>query len=200
MVTLDRNVVLSIPDEEIYAISLADYSLPGFVSGETMYFGTLQDLEELKMGAPLFDHSRFKPERLKKVKVLRWEQIEADHWKQIHRVEHLNTYGCPYYMSCDCLTSLTGWLQVGTEYYRCFRGCFENLTYTPEEDGTLKPVPRFCWGYPGIVRHEGPYTYNKVFVFEKAFDTEQDVWNDIHGFPADEINPTGFFKDIFGDG
>lgn len=117
-----------------------------------------------------------------------------------HRVEHLNTYGCPYYMSCDCLTSLTAWLQVGTEYYRCFRGCFENLTYTPEKSGTLKPVPRGCWGYPGIVRHDGLFTFNKIFVFEKAFDTEQDVWNDIHGFPADDINPTGFFKDIFGDG
>ena len=34
--------------EELYAISLPDYSLPGFVSGEKLYFGTLADLEELK--------------------------------------------------------------------------------------------------------------------------------------------------------
>lgn len=186
--------------EELYAISLPDYSLPGFVSGEKLYFGTLADLEELRKSAPEGDQHRFALENLKKGKVIRWEPVEADPWRQVHRVEHRNIYGFPYYMSCDCLRCLLLWLQIDGKYYRCFRGSFENLTYSTEAKGELKPVPASCWGYPGIIRHDGPYTYNRIFVHENTFDSNDEVWIDIGDSMSYDINPTEFFNDIFGDG
>lgn len=186
--------------EELYAISLPDYSLPGFVSGEKLYFGTLADLEELKKSAPEGDQHRFAPENLKKVKVIRWEPVEAEYWRQVHRVEHRNTYGFPYYMSCDTLSCLMLWLQADSKYYRCFRGCFENLTYSTEAKGELKPVPTGYWGYPGVIHHKAPYTYNNIFVYETTFNSNDEVWADVKDYMCYDINPTEFFNDIFGDG
>lgn len=186
--------------EDMYAITLPDYSLPGFVSGEKLYFGTLGDLDELKKSAPEGDQYRFAHGNLKKAKVIRWEPVDAEYWRQVHRVEHRNTYGFPYYMSCDCLRCLLLWLQIDGKYYRCFRGSFENLTYSTEAKGELKPVPASCWGYPGIIRHDGPYTYNRIFVHENTFDSNDEVWIDIGDSMSYDINPTEFFNDIFGDG
>ena len=71
---------------------------------------------------------------------------------------------------------------------------------TPEAKGELKPVPASCWGYPGIIRHDGPYTYNRIFVHENTFDSNDEVWIDIGDSMSYDINPTEFFNDIFGDG
>lgn len=192
---MELEQLMARPQATIYCINLPDYSLPGFVSGDKPYFGTLADIDLMCEAQRKELRALFSSDRLRECTVLGWTTYRREGYKACHS----NTYGFPYYMSCSELHSNHLWIQMGNNYYRCVRaGCFD-LRYSPDEQEQPGKLIGGYWGFPHQIRCENTMTYCQMFVVEKTFANASEAVQDITGFTGEALL-SEFVNDIFGDG
>lgn len=192
---MELEQLMARPLTTIYCINLPDYSLPGFVSGDKPYFGTLVDLELMREAQRQEERELFSTARLQECVVLGWTTCRRGGYQACHS----NTYGFPYYMSCRELYSNHLWIRVDNQHFRCVRACCFDLRYSPEEQEQPGKLIGGYWGFPHQIRIENTMTYCQLFVVEKAFANASEAMQDITGFTGEAILDE-FFDDIFGDG
>jgi len=182
------------PIDSFYSIMLPDYSLPGFVSGNKYYFGTFAEITGVL--------GRLEDESRRNLGEIMLTPVPIMASRTVHKgeysVEHLNTYRWPHQMSCESLDSIHVWIKHGDKYLRCMRGCLKKLCY--ESAFNEDPLPiEHSWGFPNMMVFLEDYTFIRLYVTEKSFDSWEEAEQDIRSFDGDVVL-TEFFNDIFGDG
>ena len=208
--------------EDYYRVMLDDHSVPSFVSLGKSYYGTLEQIGglfgEVKKDAALAERhqdslsayeraaggeagvthyvARKEEPFLVPVDVLRAStSVLTDYaW------EHLNAWGCSYFLKCERAESTHIWTACNGEYSRCIQTQFSNLQYGVEV-GERKPLGGDRWGFPCQISGPAGSPRNRLLVKEKTFESEAEALEDYAAFLENPgPNFTEFLNDIFGDG
>lgn len=187
---------LLIPRWDVFKADLLDYSVPGFCTSWKPYFGTIEDIADFRYA--LHNDDRRKPDHMTFSSV----QIYGSHYasRDAGRYEHTNIWGFPYYVWWDKLESVHLWIADTDKYYRCARLRMKNLEYDTDPDGSMKHSPgEQIWGYPHIIEYRHPFHFNRMYVIEKQFKTEEQLLDDLKHY-NDDIQLKEWLDDLFGDG
>ena len=212
-------------NNQYYAISLWDYSLPAICSGSSYYYGTMDEItrfiktlsakekrsfeytiaafEQYKQGVIDVTHNvAYAPMRLiTPVKLIRErsQSFSACEWT------YLNTYGAPYYLKCDGGNCVQLLVKRDKKYYSCIRFYLENLQYSSDYDrDSWRTLDGGFWGHPCII--DVDRDRESKFVVHSNLFAEDKVFNSIKAAHFDELNNNtvpdiaAFAKDVFGDG
>ena len=207
-------------NDQMYKLSLDDYSAASFTSFDKDYFGTInmiQDFilsiqndekisEDYKSLINTFDEYKQNKNithsiAYKEVPFLIPVDTIATMTSSFenHKWEHINTWGYPYNMKADEIHSIHMWLSYNETFVRCIKATFHNLTYE-HLNGTYSP-PGMLWGFPHQIETKNNETYNQLFVIEKTFNNKNDAIKDFHDFRTNQdIILTQIINDIFGNG
>jgi hypothetical protein len=210
-------------DKELFCLELDDYAVPSFISADKSYFGTLEDIGSLIDALEADDRRRESHARLiqafkeyvagntevmfnvayRDVKLLKQVSLIAQENSvvSLNSYEHFNVWDCIYYMRCDKADSSHIWVRFDDRYARCIRTEFYNLQYAvTDEEKDYEPVDG-CMGFPKQTVFEDDRVWNRLYVVEKYFDSEEELRADIDSFKTSP-DPvfTEVFNDIFGDG
>jgi len=208
--------------KDCYRVILDVYSAPSFVSFGKNYYGTLEQIDWLfgeiandatlaeryqdilsayeqavggEVGVTHYVAHREEP-FLVPVDVLRTAtSVLIDYaW------EHLNAWGCSYFLKCDRAVSTHIWISCNGRYSRCVQTQFSNLQYGADAD-QYKPLGDARWGFPCQISGSAGSLRNRLHVEEKAFESEAEALEDHAAFlESPDPNFTGILNDIFGDG
>lgn len=216
-------------NKNFYALYLDDYALPGFASGQKIYYGTLEDMEhffcilssssrssdsyqetihafqEFKNGNMSAEHTvAYSKHRLLEPveSVIALVQTETDEVTWLHK----NIYHYSYFMKADGVQKQHVWLIHNSKFLRCVKASFKNLCCASNVTAkkVYTPIGDTIWGFPGIITEEktsdGNTTIsNTLYVVETAFHSKTEFMGDQQSF--DGIgNYTEFCNDIFADG
>lgn len=207
--------------DQIYRIPLDDYSCPGFVSAMKVYYGTLKDLsgfmaairndgqfaDGLSELTTCFDRFLQGEKNITYVVAFK-EQPFLKRAKRLGEAtseykdlewEHINTWGCPYFMRCDEVKCSHLWLSCTGAYTRAIKAEFINLQYKNTIGNYTRPIMH--WGFPHQIETEGNKTYSSLFGVEKTFESKTEALNDMENFNRDDKPDFSvLMEDIFGDG
>ena len=187
---------LLIPRRDIFSVELADYAAPGFCSSWKPYFGSIEDISDFRCA--LYKDERRKPENMTFSSVhvygSRYSSREAGNY------EHTNIWGFPYFIWWDKLDSVHIWISDKGKYYRCVRARMKSLEYDTDPSGAMKHSPgEQIWGYPHVLEYRHPFHFNRMYVIEKQFKTEEQLLDDLKHYNGD-IQLKEWLDDLFGDG
>lgn len=207
--------------DQIYRILLDDYSCPGFVSALKAYYGTLEHLssfitairndeqfadglselsscfDRFLQGEKNITHVVAYKERPFLNRAKRLGDATSEH-KDIEW-EHINTWGCPYYMRCDEVKSSHIWLSCTGAYTRAIKAEFVNLQYKNTLGNYTSPI--MYWGFPHQIETDGNKTYSRLFGVEKVFTSKAEALDDMENFKKEgQPDFSVLLEDIFGDG
>ena len=202
-----------------FVITLWDYASPSFCSFTKEYAGNLQmldryfavramehpDSEETQYFASAFARLRQgeagiivnvayqdvpfgKPAELiavKKTDMLRFEY------------RHMNVWDCPYWIHAERCEARLAYIRADDMYLRCVLAEFTSPMYSTVPDERI-PLGRMIMGQPSLIALEADRLYNRLMIVESRFDSEKELNSDMKT-PC-EIDYSGFFDDVFGDG
>jgi len=208
--------------KQLYRLTLDDYSTPGFCSFSTDYIGTLEDIKAFIEALRSDERTAQSQSRL----IEAWDNYEAGNHDVTYNAayqenkllahvkclgaasteltdyewEHLNTWGCPYYMQCSRAESTHIWVSYQGKYRRCVRVKFTNLQYK-NTVGEYVDFGGMCWGYPHMIEEDGKFTFHRMYVIEKPFKNKEEALLDMENFQkSPDIEFKYVLNDIFGDG
>ncbi len=220
-----QNIARCIETDAIYCLMLDDYSKPAFCSFDKCYFGNISMIaslvDELKEDERCAeDHAQlikaFKEycagntavthnvaykdvSLLEYVLVYDKTIIKTD----CNRLKHINTWDYSYFLKYEKAECEHIWIQYSDSYLRCVKACFEKMQYS---DSNNKNEDKFIaikstMGFPYIINFVDDTLSNKLYVIEKIFKNEDELFDDLENF-KDNPDPiyTEIFNDIFGDG
>lgn len=207
-------------NDQMYKLSLDDYSAASFTSFDKDYFGTInmiQDFifsiqndekisEDYKSLINTFD--KYKQNKnithsiaYKEIPFLIPVDTIATMTSSFenHKWEHINTWGYPYNMKADKIYNTHIWLSYEKTFIRCIKSSFTNLAY--EHLNGVYASPGMIWGFPHQIEEKNTETYSRLFVIEKTFNNKDELLKDIKAFRIKQ-DPvfTEVLNDIFGDG
>ena len=154
-------------DNQLYRLTLDDYSMPGFCSFSTDYIGTMEDIRffvealrgdircaetesRLIHACDLYEagsHDVTYNAAYQKNRLL--ESVTclgtAETTLTDYTWEHLNTWDCPYDMKCSRAECTHIWVSYEGKYRRCVRVKFSNLQYK-NTVGEYVSFGGMCWG------------------------------------------------------
>ena len=205
-----------------YRVQLDDYSAPSFVSFGKNYYGTLKQIDGLfgeiaKDAVPAKDCQDI----LSAYRRVAGGEANVTHYVA-HREEpflvpanvlrmatsiltdcswgHLNTWDCSYYLKCDRAESTHIWVSCDGRYSRCIQTQFVNLQYGVETE-RYRPLGDARWGFPCQIGGPIGDLYNRLYVEEKVFGSEDEALDDYAAFlESPDPNFAEFLNDVFGDG
>lgn len=207
---------------QYYRLELDDVSAPSFTSFGKFYYGTMNGIKGFIDALDAADctgdqandlirafHSYLQGHTnathfvayrevplLKEVRVIHEENLILENYSW----EHLNTWGCPYYMRCSKVETRHLWLECEGTFSRVLFAHFTDLEYQGIIDH-WKAVGMMLWGYPELLNYEPPHIFNRIAEPEKVFATENECEDDWGAFKAHPVPDfTEFCNDIFGDG
>lgn len=209
-------------NEQYYALTLDDYSLPSIASGDKPYFGTLSEIstfinsiknnkEQAENHQGLikafdkfcagkkdvthivaYNHQQL----LKSIKLIATFEYEM----KAYEWNHKNVYGFTYCMKFKDARIKHFWFKYENKFLRCIKADMTDLQYRNTK-GAWIPLEGGYWGFPNIIMFEPPHTYSQLAVKEKVFNTIEELKTDDENFePGIDINFTEFCNDIFGNG
>ena len=113
---------------------------------------------------------------------------------------HTNLWGCIRNLRADKVNVSQIILSQGDRYIICIRPVFENLmvfkTHLPYP--AWMPVGDRFWGFPGMMVTDGKYTYPRLFLHQKSYQSLQEAITDLND--ETKIDYTVVCDEIFGDG
>lgn len=212
-------------NNEVFALRLEDYALPGFVSGEKKYFGYKNDIDTfmsaLKLNA---ENVSTHKETLQAYDLFLKGKTEATHLvahgkrQLMNKVRmiakknfnipcgitwlHTNIWGYPYYMHADSCSSTYIWICDEDRYIRAVKAKFKNLSYGLEK-GEKNHVTTL-WGFPCVLgidstKEDSSSVFSRLYIPDKIFKSEDDLTQDSNVF--DGLGDfTEFCNDVFADG
>ena len=204
--------------EKYYAITLEDYSVPAYVSSTKEYFGTLDEITAFINSLRHDEYHKGLVEAFDKycegdINVKHY--VAYNNYQLMHPVsliatfehelsetdyDHINIWGCPYYMRFKKAKMKHYWFKLGKDYYRCLKVIFEELQYQ-SRSGNWFCQEEGYWGHPYMLTFKPPHTYNNLAVIEKIFCSVEEFNQDGEKFnPEEDYDLTGFFNEIFGNG
>lgn len=172
-------------NQELYIISLPDYSVPPIVSGVTKeYVGTKEEIN--------------KAIQEDEVIIARKGTILFETTYQCFATEHtfINTYGFDHTIKTDKIEASILYFFDGQKYMRCIKARMKNLEIGVNGQDYLKPES--FMGHPNILYIENDWICSTFYIVERFFKSKQDCLGDINNISR--INFDCFFSDIFGDG
>lgn len=202
---------------EYFPIRLGDFSLPSICDGESIYFGTKDDLLNYYIGVrqvrshnmDLNNLYSFINQESKKISMLKFRgyylnekitllgktktQLNIKEWT------HINIWGFDYHIKINSGETNVIWIKHNRKYYRCIQPSFENLQYTGDKQNKYLKITHF-WGQPGFFQIDGNIIKSNLFTIDKQFDNKQELLEDIKNFDANTINLTVAMNEVFGDG
>ena len=205
-----------------YRVQLDDYSAPSFVSCGKNYYGTLEQIGglfgEIAKDATLAEDyqdilsaygrvaggeagvTHYVAHRevpfLVPANVLRTAtSILTDYsW------EHLNVWGCSYFLKCDRAESSHIWISCNGRHSRCVQTRFTDLRYKSAAQ-EYEPLGDARWGFPCQIDGPAGDLRNRLYVDEKIFGSENEAMEDYAAFlEKPDPNFAEFLNDVFGDG
>lgn len=220
-----QNIARYIETDAIYCLMLDDYSKPAFCSFDKCYFGDISmiaslvdDLKEdeqcaeyhvqlikafkeYRAGNTAVTHNVAYKDVLLPDQVLVYDKtiIKTD----CNMLKHINTWDYSYYLKYEKAESEHIWIQYNGSYLRCVKACFEKLQYSDSNNENIDKFIsiKFTMGFPYIISFFDETLSNKLYVVEKFFKNEDELFCDLENF-KDKPDPlfTEIFNDIFGDG
>lgn len=209
-------------DKLLYRLTLDSYSTPSFCSGSTNYVGTLKQIgsfiEALRNDEDFAENQK----RL----INTWDIYKNGNHDVTYNAayqenqflvqaafygaakttltdyewEHLNIWELPYYMRCSRAENTHIWVSYQESYCRWLRVKFTNLQFK-DLKGVYTDIGEMFWGYPHMIENQGVFTYNRLYIFEKAFDSKEKMLFDMTNiYKSPDINYQYVMNDIFGDG
>lgn len=171
--------------QELYIISLPDYSVPPMVSGGTKgYVGTKEDINKVVQNDEVIIAKEGTVLSETPYKCLPTEYI------------FINTYGFDHTIKANKIEASILYFYDGKKYMRCVKAKMKNLQIGINSQNYYKP--NSFVGYPNMLYIENDWICLNLYVVEKIFKNKQACLSDIdHALP---INFDCFFGEIFGDG
>ena len=184
------------PERDVFSVELLDYATPGFCTNWKPYFGTIEDIAAFRNA--LYRDEKHKPEDMSFVPVKVYGAKQEV--RNAGMYEHTNIWGYPYFVWWDRLESVHLWISSKDKFYRCVRSRMRNLKYDTDADASMIQSPgEQIWGYPHILEYHHPFHFNRMYVVEKRFDTEQALLEDLEHYDG-IIELRGWLDELFGDG
>ncbi|WP_458407297.1 hypothetical protein [Anaerotignum sp.] len=209
--------------QQYYRLCLDDYSLPGFVSGDKHYFGTLEMIgafittlkdnerwvnsfreliaayEKYMSGNEEINYSVAYQE----VPFLVPAELLGDMTLILedYAWDHWNVWDYLYKLKCKKVESVHKWIFCEGKYIRCVQAKFTDLESYDDWFDRYRKVGTMAWGHPGMIIYDEPYLYNQLFVIEKEFKSQEEALEDMKFFEKKyDIEFKEIMNDIFGDG
>lgn len=208
-------------DKHYMQLKLDDHAKPSFVSASKNYYGTSEDIDEfietlrhdthcaLYHAELIAAYDRFcngseevshtvayqEVPLLLPVKLLKTIPFSLSDYQW----EHINTWGCPYFMRCDSVIGEIQWFDTGDEIVKCIRATFTGLQYdiTSEE---YRDVGGMFWGFPYMLNHKDNTLCNRLAVEAEVYADLEEAAEDIENTEIQDTDFTTFCEEIFGDG
>jgi len=186
---------LLLPATDVLSFELLDYTLPPFVTFTKDYYGTQADIDAFFSSQREDNPDIDKNLRLVPVHMYgsRSSCIPSGHY------DHTNMWGFPYIVWWDRIESVHIWIKHKDRYRRCLRTRILNLRYNTEFDGQLKRIDGQIWGHPHIIEHAEPFHFNRLYVTEKVFLSEEELKADMDHFDNKPLLKE-WLNNIFADG
>lgn len=203
-----------------YSITLEQFAAPAFYSGYLHYAGTLPMIssfvDSLKsLATPgsyeqgVVDAFGAYLEGAKEAKV----RVAYAEEQLIHKLDtvgiedlqiepfyyrHLNIWNFPYYIRADRAQVFLAYLRKEDAYLRYVKLELTNPLYSAEPELPFKELGHTVWGHPGVLVYKNKILSNRIMFCDKKFEDAEEARRDME-HPS-EVNFSGFFNDIFGDG
>lgn len=171
--------------QELYIISLPDYSVPPMVSGGTKeYVGTKEDINRVIQDD--------------EVVIAKEGTVLSETTYHCVGLEHIfvNTYGFDHTIKADKIEASILYFFDGKKYMRCIKARMSNLQIGVNGQDFYNPTS--FMGHPNMLYIEGKWLCSNLYAVEQIFKNKQACLTDINH--ASPINYDCFFSDIFGDG
>lgn len=204
--------------EKYYALTLEDYSVPAFVSCTRQYFGTLKEITDFinslrneayhKELVEAFDKYCAGDKKVKYRVAYNYSQLIepvtliATYEHEIGEMDydHINIWGCPYYMRFKNAQLKHYWFKCGKIHFRAVKAKIEDLQYQSCSGNWFYQEEAY-WGFPNMMVFKPPYTFTRLAVIEKCLPTIEALKEDDENFdPEKDVDLTGYFNEIFGNG
>lgn len=207
-------------NNSFYEITLAQFAAPAFCSRHIHYAGTLPMISEFvdslkKLATPgsyeqgVVDAFNTYLSGVKDAKaVIAYVEEQLIH--ELHTIgvrelqiepfshQHINIWGYPYYIQASRARIFLAYLCQCDMYSRYVKLELTTPLYRSEPELPFKELGRTVWGHPGILVYRNKILSNRIMFCDKKFgDVEQARCDMEH---PSEIDFSGFFNDIFGDG
>lgn len=112
--------------------------------------------------------------------------------------EHTNVWGFPYYISSEKMHADLVYLRKGEQFMRYVKAAIASPRYGTEEDHCREPIDGFFWGHPKVLALDEGILFNRIMFCDHIYETEDEMRRDM--IEPTDIDFTGFFSDVFGDG
>lgn len=171
-----------------FAIRMPDYAAPAFCTFSREYVGTPAMLRDYVDARKKLDPDFRVTDVLCEVTILAVKEIcmAPFQWN------HMNVWDCVYHIRAGQCEVKLAYIKMPDIYCRCVLAEFWNPAY----DG--RPLNGRFWGQPAMLVYEGVRLRNRLMYLEKCFQSETKMLADI--VHPSEVDFTGFFEDVFGDG
>ncbi len=207
--------------EKYYALKLDDPALPGFVSGDKLYFGTKKDLlnyadrlekSDSYPGTSAAIRAFFAGDRTathhiayRDIPVLiEAETLKTGHF-ELNNTDwtHINIWRFPYFMHCSKAECDVRLFSIENRYVLAVKASLSDLTFSGDEDREKISIGRTVWGHDSIFSFEDSVNGSSVmrtilYVEEKCLGDNDDP--DTFFPDGKELKLTGICNEIFADG
>ena len=171
--------------QELYIVSLPDYSVPPIISGVTKeYIGTKEDIDDVIQNG--------------EVVIAKQGVVLSETTYYCLAAEHtfINTYGFDYTIKTEKTEAAIVYFYDRKQYMRCVKTKMKDLQIGVDGQNYYKPDS--FMGHPNILFIENGWLCSKLFAVEQVFKSKRDCLLDIND--PSPIKFECFYTDIFGDG
>lgn len=203
-------------EEKYYGICLDDYAIPSICSGSKMFYGTIDqiedmisalsdDFEEMIAAFGEFKQGNYditytvaynKQKLMQPVELIAYERLNCPSTQWDHR----NAWDCIYSMRFESTQAEQILIFYNGKYVRAIKPTFTNLQYrvkaSPERIG-WKEIGSF-WGFPNMLSWKGDQIMCALFVAEQTYDDLEPAMADMGD--VTRLNFTQAINEIFADG
>lgn len=112
--------------------------------------------------------------------------------------KHTNVWGFPYYIRAERMMADIAYVRRGKSYMRYVAASLEQPVYGTEEDHCNDTLGDQLWGHPGVLSFDQSVLSSRIMFCDRRFNSLEEMKQDI--LSPSQIDFTGFFEDVFGDG